>query len=85
MRKIFLLLFILPAAICHSQVFSITLPDSLGKKPLDGRLFLLLSNNDKAEPRFQVNGGPNTQLMFGVNVDDWKPGTAKTVSATAFG
>jgi len=45
----------------------------------------LLSNNDKAEPRFQVNGGPNTQLMFGVNVDDWKPGTAKTVTATAFG
>jgi len=85
MRKIFLLLFILPAAICHSQVFSITLPDSLGKKPLDGRLFLLLSNNDKPEPRFQVNGGPNTQLMFGVNVDDWKPGTAKTVTATAFG
>src|SRR5689334_5671839 len=85
MRKILFLLFLLTAAICHSQVFSITLPDSLSKKPVDGRLFLLLSTNDKAEPRFQVNGGPSTQLMFGVNVEGWKPGMAQTVTATAFG
>ncbi len=80
-----MLLFIAASLLSKAQLFSITLPDSLSKKPLDGRLLLILSNNDKAEPRFQVNGGPSTQLIFGVNVDDWKPGTAKTVSATAYG
>jgi hypothetical protein len=85
MRKIILLLLLLIAAICHSQVFSVMLPDSLSKKSLDGRLLLLLSTNDKAEPRFQVGTGPATQLIFGVNIENWKPGTAKTVTATAFG
>jgi hypothetical protein len=86
MRKNSLLLLLIAASLfSKSQMFSVTLPDSLSKKPLDGRLLLILSNNDKAEPRFQVNGGPSTQLLFGVNVENWKPGTAKTVTATTYG
>ena len=86
MRKnVFLLLLIACSLFSKSQVFSVTLPDSLSKKPLDGRLLLILSNNDKAEPRFQVNDGPTTQLIFGIDVENWKPGTAKTISTTAFG
>ena len=30
----------------------------------------LLSNNDKAEPRFQISDGPSTQLVFGMDVDN---------------
>ncbi|MES1214388.1 MAG: hypothetical protein ABUT20_02630 [Bacteroidota bacterium] len=71
--------------VTEAQVFSVTLPDSLSKKPLDGRLLLILSNNDRTEPRFQVNGGPTTQLIFGVDVENWKPGTTKTISANAYG
>ena len=75
MRKLLLtfLSFILIVVI-QAQVFSVVLPDSLSKKPLDGRLLLILSNNDKAEPRFQVNGGPTTQLIFGVDVENHAAG-----------
>lgn len=85
MRINLLLSFLLLAFISHAQVFSVTLPDSLSKKQVDGRLLLILANNDKPEPRFQVSSGPNAQLIFGVNIDGWQPGTAKTVTATAFG
>jgi len=85
MRINLLLSFLLLAFISHAQVFSVTLPDSLSKKQVDGRLLLILANNDKSEPRFQVSSGPNAQLIFGVNIDGWQPGTAKTVTATAFG
>ncbi|MEP7144288.1 MAG: hypothetical protein ABI707_15495 [Ferruginibacter sp.] len=68
-----------------AQIFSVMLPDSLSKTPLDGRLLLILSNNNKAEPRFQVNGGPSTQLIFGMDVENWKPGTTKMISTTAYG
>lgn len=36
----------------------------------DGRLLLLLSNNDKDEPRFQISDGPSTQLVFGMDVNN---------------
>lgn len=86
MRKMLLLLLLTAASLfAKAQLFSITLPESLNKKPLDGRLLLLLSDNNMAEPRFQVNGGPTTQLIFGVDVNNWKPGTANIVSATAYG
>lgn len=86
MRKNFLILAMvylaLPAA---AQTFAVKLPDSLAKQAMNGRLFLLISDNNKSEPRFQISNGPGSQQMFGVNVDDWKPGTKRTVGATAFG
>ncbi|HLF45958.1 MAG TPA: hypothetical protein VI548_06015, partial [Chitinophagaceae bacterium] len=68
-----------------TQNFSILLPDSLSKKPLDGRLLLLLSKKGASEPRFQIADGPNTQQVFGTDVENWKPGTSKIISAAAFG
>ena len=34
--------------------FEITLPSSLSSEQLDGRLLLLIANNDEKEPRFQL-------------------------------
>ena len=51
----------------------------------DGRLLLLLSKDNDREPRFQVSDGPNTQLVFGIDVDGWAPGKAATFDSTAFG
>ncbi|NIJ53848.1 hypothetical protein [Dyadobacter arcticus] len=83
------LLLVLLYAACigsaHGQAFAVLLPDSLSKKPLDGRLLLMLSNNTKAEPRFQINGGPSTQLIFGVDVENWKPGTTQMIQANSEG
>ncbi|PPK87100.1 hypothetical protein CLV84_0034 [Neolewinella xylanilytica] len=66
--------------------FSVLLPESLADSALDGRLLLLLSTDDTTEPRFQISDGPETQLFFGQNVENWKPGTPVTVDAsTAYG
>lgn len=64
---------------------SITLSDSLNIESIDGRLLLMLSNNTENEPRFQINNGLNTQLIFGKNVEGWKSGTAINFSAEDFG
>jgi len=69
----------------RSSTFTIVLPEELASAPLDGRLLLMLSSNDKSEPRFQITDGPSTQLVFGIDVEDWTPGTAQTVDASAFG
>ncbi len=65
--------------IAAAQSFTITLPKSLSSKPLDGRLFILLSKDDSPEPRL------GAQLTFGVDVNDWKPGTAKTLTTSSYG
>jgi hypothetical protein len=43
-------------------------------QPLDGRLLLLLSTDPAAEPRLQITDGPDTQIVFGMDVENWKPG-----------
>ena len=53
--------------------------------PKDGRLLLMLSNNDEKEPRFQINDGLNGQMVFGMNVDAMSPDVAITFDDTIFG
>jgi hypothetical protein len=65
--------------------FTITFTDSQSDQPLDGRLLLLLANNDRSEPRFQIGDGLKTQLVYGMDVEGWTAGQKKTVDETAFG
>src|SRR5205085_3936093 len=65
--------------------FTITFTDSVSSEPLDGRLLLILANNDQSEPRFQIGDGLKTQLVFGVDVDGWAPGQEKTLDGNALG
>lgn len=65
--------------------FTVTLPDSFGDTTFDGRLLVLLSSNDKNEPRFQINDGLSTQLVFGLDVEGWAPGQTITVDQAAYG
>ena len=65
--------------------FEISFPASLDKGPIDGRLLLLISTSTEGEPRTQINEDLNTQQVFGVDVDGWKPGEKKTVDRSAFG
>ena len=53
--------------------------------PLDGRLLLMLSTVEGDEPRFQISDGPDTQLIFGIDVDGWKPGEDAVFDASVFG
>ncbi|MEL6142160.1 MAG: hypothetical protein AAFU67_11130, partial [Bacteroidota bacterium] len=74
MRQTLLYLF-LPFFLFAQPSFKVTLPTELADAPLNGRLMLLLSTEEEGEPRFQILDGPNTQLAFGMNVEDWQPGS----------
>jgi hypothetical protein len=65
--------------------FEIVFPPRSTKDALDGRLLLLISTNDKQEPRFQISEDLTTQQVFGVNVDGWKGGQTIVVDQNAFG
>lgn len=68
-----------------AQTVTVTFPQSRSAKPLDGRLLLLLSNDDREEPRMQINNTARSQMVFGLTVDGWRPGTPITVDNRAQG
>jgi hypothetical protein len=65
--------------------FTVVFESDKSDKPLDGRMLLLLSKNNEKEPRFQINDGPSTQLIFGVDVENLKAGKAVVINSKAFG
>ena len=69
----------------NSVHFSISFTKEMADLAQDGRLLLMLANNDKSEPRMQINDGLSTQLVFGVDVDGMQPGQEIVIDATAFG
>jgi len=53
---------------------------------LDGRMLLLISSDDSREPRFQISySNPNTQLIYGVDVEGLKPGEPAWFDKSVFG
>lgn len=73
------------ALVSFTQSISIKLPDSLSKRPLDGRLLFIFSKNSSGEPRSQINDALTTQQIFGTDIEGWQPNTTKMISLHAFG
>jgi len=65
--------------------FAISFPAERSASPLDGRLLLLISTDDKKEPRFSINDSAGTQQVFGIDVEGMAPGSAAIIDGTAFG
>ncbi len=65
--------------------FTVAYPKERSTTPLDGRLLLLISTDSTREPRFQLSDGPNTQQVFGMNVDGWKAGQTIHIGRDAYG
>jgi hypothetical protein len=63
----------------------VSFSESVSPEAKDGRLLLMLSNNFEDEPRFQINDGLNTQLIFGLNVAGMAAGETMTFDDTVFG
>lgn len=54
--------------------------------PLDGRLLLLLSTDDSAEPRFQISDTSlKSQQVFGIDVEGMKPGEERIFDSNVLG
>ncbi len=65
--------------------FGLSFSPERSEAPLDGRMLLMISNNNDREPRFQINDGANTQLIFGIDVDGLAPGDEAMIDADVFG
>jgi len=65
--------------------FGISFTDDVSHIPLNGRILLMISSDGYLEPRFQINSGPNTQLIFGLDVDGLKPNDEAIIDETVFG
>ena len=70
---------------CQGQTFRVNIDGALHQPMLNGRLLLLLANNNRAEPRFLVSHDDNTQLVFGMDIDNWRPAASQLVDMHAFG
>ena len=64
---------------------TVRLAPGAASEPIDGRLLLLISTDKTGEPRFQIDAGPKTQQVFGIDVDGWRPGETKTIDAEVLG
>lgn len=69
----------------NGLTFRISFSRELTDLAQDGRVLLILANNDASEPRFQITDGLSTQLIFGIDVEGLKPGEEVSIDNTAFG
>ncbi len=84
----YLLLFCLIGCQTSNEInnsISVSYAETVNSDQLDGRLLIMLSNNDEKEPRFQINGGLTTQLIFGMNVDGMTLGETITFDDSVLG
>ena len=80
-----LLLTLWPLALVAQFRFAIPYPAGQQGEPLDGRLLVLLSTDSTAEPRFQLADGFSSQQVFGIDVNNWRPGQVQYVSSGVLG
>jgi hypothetical protein len=64
--------------------FNVRLPATMSAA-VDGRLLLIVSRLDGAEPRFQVSEGAAGQPIFGIDVDQWTGSRPAVIDAAVLG
>src|SRR5580765_7113874 len=72
------------AAAAPLQVL-LSIPASQMTAPVDGRMLLLVSADQRTEPRFQVSDGDRTAQVFGVDVEALAPGKDAVIDASVLG
>ena len=60
-------------------------PTAHYEEALDGRLILLIAEENETEPRFQLRDDSKTCQGFGMDVENWQPGTSLQFDSQAFG
>jgi len=74
-----------PNSSASGPAFAVTFNADKSRVPLDGRLLLLLSTDASDEPRFQIDIGLKSQIVFGLDVEDWKPGESRVFAVVDAG
>jgi hypothetical protein len=78
-------IFLLNGLELSAQMFNVKINNNLHTDNFDGRLLLLFSNNNAAEPRFQISDALTTQIILGKNVDQWAIGSTQSIAQEAYG
>jgi hypothetical protein len=65
--------------------FALSFSSEMSQSALDGRMLLMISNDESREPRFQITRGPSSQLVFGVDVNGLQPGEEVMIGKEVFG
>lgn len=73
------------AAVTKPMVFEISFSKELSNSALDGHILLIISKDDKQEPRFQVEEGLGSQQAFGLDVDNWQSNSAARIDSSTLG
>ena len=81
----YLIIFLLNGFELSAQMFNVKINNNLHTENFDGRLLLLFSNNNAAEPRFQISDALTTQIILGKNVDQWAIGSTQSIAEEAYG
>jgi len=70
--------------ISKNQV-AVSFAEDLNLQNLDGRLLLMFAKNNDTEPRFQINAGIKSQLIFGMNIETMTSGQQVIFDESVFG
>ena len=65
--------------------FEISFPASVHAEPITGRVFVVITRDGSKEPRLQAGSWSDPAPLFGVDVDQLKPGQAAVIDATTSG
>jgi S-formylglutathione hydrolase FrmB len=68
-----------------AERFEISFPKEASAAAVDGHMMLVISTEEKPEPRFQISFSGKTQQAFGLDVEALAPGAAAVVDATTLG
>ncbi len=65
--------------------FELSFPTSVHEEAITGRVFIMVSKNDRREPRLQAGSWGNSVPFFGLNVHDLKPGESVVIDEKILG
>ncbi len=65
--------------------FEVSFPASIHARPITGRVFVIVTGDNRNEPRFQVGFWGDAPPLFGVDVNQLKPGEPAVIDARTLG
>ena len=76
----------LPARAAGSPLrFEVSFPASVHAQPITGRVFVIITQDESKEPRLQIGWPSETPPLFGVDVEQLKPGEPALIDASTYG
>jgi len=76
---------VLSGAASQAVTFDLELPQEAPEESYDGRLILIIAASDDKDPLDQVSPDYDAAQIFGINVEDWQPGSRERIDSDVLG